>query len=331
VQAGRQGRRRIAVVRLRRIDLAVRLSGGDDDRQPDCVLHAFEGEWVMSRMLISTVVLMLALSVGLGMADDKGPNRGNNNRRESPQQKAREQAQRQREEAERLRRAAAELLKKEQAAFAAANQELLSAKAAQRADLKSLAEARGKATAELERSVGMARALEEMKSAQAEFDATAKPVLEALREQPEYKAAQEEADQAGNQLRSLKDDESLTEEARRARSAELFPRTLAASELEKKAVRANPAAAAAREKLEAAQKKVGELRDRISERIEKDAGVAAARVQVEKSLAGVDAAENRLAKLKAQAAAAEQRLQAGIVPKDRDDDRKKGDGKSDKK
>ena len=102
--------------------------------------------------------VLASLASDCPAADGKGPpNRKNNNnqRRESPQEKARKLAQKQREEAERLRKAAAELAREEQAAFAAVNQEIAEAKNAHRASSKTLTEAKEKATQAVEKSLGI--------------------------------------------------------------------------------------------------------------------------------------------------------------------------------
>jgi hypothetical protein len=279
------------------------------------------------RPFISFVVIV-SLSPALPAADGKGPanQKNKNQRKESPQEKARELAQKQREEAERLRKAANDLAKQEQAAFAAANQEIAEARTAHRVSSKSLAEAKTKASAEFEKSLGLEKALAEMNQTQKAFDQTAEPVLKSVREGAEYKTAKDKADRAEAAIKATKEDDTRSDAEKRARTAELFPATLAASDLEKKALKDHPGASAAAEKLEAARRRVSDLRAKVEEKVEKDPAVRAARESVEKTAAGMQNAEARLATVKAQAAAAEKRLQAGIIPRDRDDKSKNDKG-----
>jgi len=279
------------------------------------------------RRLVGFVVVA-CLASPLHAADGKGPpnKKNNNNRKESPQEKARELAQKQREEAERLRKAAADLAKEEQAAFATANQEITEAKNAHRESSKTLADAKAKATQEVEKSLGIEKALSDIKAAQKAFDEAAEPVLKSVRESADYKTAKQKAAAAEAAIKAIKEDASLSEADQRKRVMELFPRTLAAADIEKKALKDHPAAAAANAKLDAAQHRVAELRAKVDEKVEKDEVVRSARQAVEKTSAAMDRAEAKLATVKAKAAVAEKRLQAGIVPRDKDDNDKKDKG-----
>src|SRR5436190_8564310 len=123
-----------------------------------------------------TFLVIASLSPAVPAADGKGPpnkNNNNNNRRESPQEKAREQAQKQREQAERLRKAAADLAKEEQAALGAANQEIVDARTSHRTASKTLADAKAKATQDVEKSLGIEKALADMNAAQKSYDQAA--------------------------------------------------------------------------------------------------------------------------------------------------------------
>jgi hypothetical protein len=67
----------------------------------------------------------------------------------------------------------------------------------------------------------------------------------------------------------------------------------------------------------------------IALKVEKDEAVRSARNAVEKTAAAMQRAEAKLATIKARAAAAEKRLQAGIVPRNKDDKDKNDKGSKD--
>jgi hypothetical protein len=170
-----------------------------------------------------------------------------------------------------------------------------------------------------------------MNAAQKAYDQAAEPVLKSVREGADYKKAKDKASAAEAAIKAIKEDATLSEADQRKRVAEMFPKTLAAADLEKQALKDHPAASAANAKLDAAQRRVAELRAKVDDKVEKDDAVRSARQAIEKTSAAMDRAEAKLATVKAQAAVAEKRLQAGIVPrdKDKDDNDKKDKSKKD--
>lgn len=223
--------------------------------------------------------------------------------------------QQQREQAERMTKAQRELLQQEQAAFTAAAQQIEGARVALRTAGKDLRETKEKVAERLEESLGLKKALAEQAAAQENYKRAAEPVLSELKASDEFRKAESEAAAARAAINAAREDTSLTEADRRAKTANLINDSLTVSNLERLTLRKNSAVNSAREAFEAAQQRVADLRKKASNLAEKDSGIKAAEVAVSTASASLKDAEVNLAQVRAQASAAERSLQAGIIPK----------------
>ncbi len=167
-----------------------------------------------------------------------------------------------------------------------------------------------------------------MMAAEAAYREASAPILEKLRATVDHSSARKTAEAAESQIKVVQKDPGLNAEEKRSQISELQARVQAVSDLEKETLKKDPVVLKSREALEAERDRVTALREKIDSKIDKDADVQKAQAGVEQALAEVKAAESRLAKLTAQANAAEQRLRAGIVPKKDNDDSEKNDQKS---
>lgn len=237
----------------------------------------------------------------------------------------REQSQRQQ-----LNQAKRNFSKAELEAIAAASQEIAAAKAAHRTAVKEFQSTRESVEKSVEASLGVKKVREEVASAQKAYREVADPVLHELKALPEYQAAEKTASSAKARIQSLKADSSLSDEDRKSQMQKLVGDSLAASNFERQALQKEPRVKAAREQLEAAQRKLADLQKHAAEKVDKDSAVTAGQDAVKGALAAVHAAEGNLAAVESKAAAGEQMLQAGVIPK-APNQGGKGNGKGGKK
>ncbi|HVJ68713.1 MAG TPA: hypothetical protein VM510_12045 [Caulifigura sp.] len=223
--------------------------------------------------------------------------------------------QKERERVQELLQARRQLTQQEMAAISEATAQLSAAKRAHRQAGKELTAAREKALQEIEDSLGLKNLRDDLAAAQAEFKTAATPVLEQLKATDEYLAAEKKAAAAKLEIQQLHADSEISEAEKKAKLAELFVRSTATTNLEQLALRKDPAASRLHDRVEAAQSKVAEVRNKAIEKAEKNSTVSAAQQAVESAYAQVKSAEANLAGLQVKAGIAEQLLQAGIVPK----------------
>lgn len=231
-----------------------------------------------------------------------------------------------RADAQRMQQAQRELARREQAAISEAAQQLAAAKLAHRASGKDLTAAREAAQTSIEASLGLKKSQAEAAAAQADYNAVADPVLETLKASSEYQDVEKKSAAARAAIKELQADRSVSEASKKSRLSGLVSESLAVSNLERLTLRKDAKVNAARERLEEVQKSVAELRKKAAEKAEKDSTVTTAQQAVEAAYVSVKSAEGNLASVQAQAAAAGQRLQAGILPRKPDQGGPKKDG-----
>jgi len=208
---------------------------------------------------------------------------------------ARDDVRRQQSQNQQMRKSQQEFLAKERQIIAAAAEEVSAAKVAHRQSIKDLKEAREKAAESVERSVGLKSAIEDVLRAQTNYRELSEPVLKALKASAEFQEAEKTAAAAKEKIKRLQADPQLDDATRKERMAELMSATLAASNLERIALRKDPKVNEAWERLEAAQQKVVVLRKAAAEKAENDPAVAAAQAAVKTAFEAVKGAETRLA------------------------------------
>jgi hypothetical protein len=204
-------------------------------------------------------------------------------------------ARREQNQNQQMRKAQQEFAARERQIVGAAAGEVASAKMAHRMAIKDLKDAREKAEQSVEQTLGLKAAVDEVLKAQTAYRELSEPVLRELKASAEFKEAEKKSTAAKEKMKRVQADTSLDEQARKTQVAELVGDTLAASNLERFALRKDQKVNAARERLEAAQQKVSELRKQASEKAESDPGVAAAQSAVKTAYESIKAAETKLA------------------------------------
>lgn len=232
-----------------------------------------------------------------------------------------DQAQRDQDQGQQMRKAQQEFAVKERQIIAAAAEEVSAAKIAHRKAIKDLKDAREKAEESVEQSLGLKAAVEEVMKAQTVYRELSDPVLKALKASPEFKDAEKTSTAAKEKMKRLQASTAIDEQSRKSQIAELVGDTMAASNLERHTLRKDPKINAARERLEAAQQKIAELRKAASAKAESDPGVAAAQAAVKSAYESIKGAETKLAS--ARAGGATQQILFGEADKARGAEAKK--------
>jgi hypothetical protein len=162
------------------------------------------------------------------------------------------------------------------AAAQQAQQSLTEARAERKKAEDNLASVAARVRAESDKSPEMAQALANVKAAEAEYTAAAKPSLEKVQATPEYKAANEARSHDQVQIDQLHG--TAGAEAQIAALAQdAMAQASAANKLESDAVAKDPAALAAKAKVTAANAKLGELRGQMNGSLTKNPDWVAAK------------------------------------------------------
>jgi hypothetical protein len=170
---------------------------------------------------------------------------------------------------------AQESLKDDQQELQKAQQALEEAEAKEKAARQQLEATRKRIEARIEGASGIDKALAEQAKQQAAYDAVATPVLNALRQTPEYQAALKRGIEADERIKQLRDDQSLAEDVKRKEIAQASKIKMEVSELERMALEGNSSVKAAKAKLSEAQSRVNDIRHKIRNQVESDAEISA--------------------------------------------------------
>lgn len=157
--------------------------------------------------------------------------------------------------------------------FSAAQQALRQAQTKEGEARHHLAEVRKRVESEHKSSLKFDDALAEQTRAQEALDDAKAPILKALKAKPEYLAAQARVAAAKAQSESLRNESSLSDEARQKALAEAVRDKLAVKELEQTAVDVEPKLKPLRDKLANAHENVSRLHAKVSDAVEADAEV----------------------------------------------------------
>jgi hypothetical protein len=229
-------------------------------------------------------------------------------------------------QSQKLQQAERELVMRERQAIAAAAEQVAAAKIAHRMAGKDLVQAREDAAASIEQSLGLKAAQEELTRVQVAFKEVSEPVLRQLKETAEYKAAEKKSDAARAAIKALQADATIAATEKKARLSDLVGESMTASNLERLALRKDVRVNAARERLEAAQQKVAELRKKAGDQADTHPSVVAAQGAIKAARDSVEAAEANLIAVRKTGVVAAQFLQAGALPNGAEDGKGKPAG-----
>lgn len=168
------------------------------------------------------------------------------------------------------------LVKDEAKQLSAAQQALRQAQAKENEARHHLEEARKRAESQHKSSLNFDDAVAEQARAQEAFDDAKVPILKAFQGKPEYKAAQDRVEAAKARSESIRDDSSLSEEARQKALAEAIRDKLAVKELEQSTVDGERKLKPLRDKLADAHDNVARLHAKVNEAVEADTEVKSA-------------------------------------------------------
>lgn len=191
------------------------------------------------------------------------------------------------------------------------------AEAKEKAAMKSAVAVRQKVQERLEKAAGVEALVTESKGAQTDYDKIRNPLIEALKKTPDYQKASTEGTAAMTQLKEVRSQKGLTEKERKSMTAGLNEKAMKPGKFEQAAIDADPKAKAAREALEAVQKKLNAAREKIKKDVEADRETIAAAKSVDDARAESKKTSEALARESLQleqarehVAAVEQRLQS---------------------
>lgn len=211
--------------------------------------------------------------------------------------------------------------------------ELDQAEAKEKAAVRGIQAAREKAEERLGKTIGYDRALVDQKEAQVAFDRLKAPLIAALRERPDYRAALDKADAAMEKLRTLRMNTTISDDDRKSQHTELTKLTSAPSAMEQVAIAEDETASAAKKRLGELQEKVAALKERLRKEVDSESDVRSAKGEAEKAQNALKRARDAAIKERRQFAQAEQNLaekQAHLQKaqaQDRKNDGKKGKDK----
>jgi chromosome segregation ATPase len=203
--------------------------------------------------------------------------------------------------------------------------ELRSAQQARQSAAKDLQKVEDRLEAEHAESTGLAAAREKLKAAQTEFQQRARPLLERLKNQPEYQAAQQALDKA---KAAIKPDPDRPDADRQAAVAAHAQAAEKVRQLEHASLDKDPDAKAWQAKVTAAEADVQSAKKKFERAVERDGDLKAARKAFEKAKQEEDAVEQavaavqrKLADAQGEVAKARQKLQQKVAQDLKDDNK----------
>lgn len=225
---------------------------------------------------------------------------------------------------------AQESLKDNQKDLQDAQKALDEAEAKEKATRQQLEATRKRIEARIEGASGIDKALAEQEKQQAAYDAVATPVLNSLKQTPEYQAALKRATEAEERIKQLRDDKSLAEDARRKEIAQASKIKMEVSDLERTALEGNSSVKAAKAKLSDAQSRVNDIRNKIRNQIESDAEISSGVLALRRAADATEVAGAKVLRIRQKIAADAAKLaqeqrqlqQAQIQDKANDDNNK---------
>jgi chromosome segregation ATPase len=198
---------------------------------------------------------------------------------------------------------AQESLKDDQKELQDAQKELDAAEAKEKATRQQLEATRKRIEARIEAASGIDKALAEQDKQQAAYDAVATPVLNALKQTPEYQAALKRAKEADARIQQLRDDTTLPEDTKRKEIAQASKIKMEVSDLERTALESNSSVKAAKAKLSDAQSRVNDIRNKIRNQIESDAEISSGVLALRRAADATEAAGAKVLRIRQKIAA----------------------------
>ena len=187
-------------------------------------------------------------------------------------------------------------LKTAQKEVAAAQSRLEKAESRRKNAAKALQETQEKLEARFDESTGLTKTRETFRKIQEDLDRVSAPILEKVRQKPEYQQAVEDADAAKTQLRALLKDETLDSMERQQRSKTLNGTAMAPAKMEQAALEAVPRIQALRRRLEKSQAAVAAARKRRDAAVNRDQANREAEKKFEQAKREVAKVEAELAR-----------------------------------
>ncbi len=248
-------------------------------------------------------LILLAVLVSLPVAVCAAPpKKGDNNSAQEKKDDAK--IKQQTEEAQRAQREAQE----ESKHLADAEKDLANARAKLKSAAKSEEDARDSVGAKQERLVGMDKATADQGASKTAYEAVATPILASLKETAAYKATKLKAESAIVESRKIQSNTELSAAEKRQKEVAATNQALAVGELERNTIQADAKARALKEKYDAAQARIAELRKKIKEAVDADSSVKAAHQTLNKAKESAEAAQIRVAAAAKKVAAARAKL-----------------------
>jgi len=156
-----------------------------------------------------------------------------------------------------------------------------------------------------EKSLGLVKALADQQAAKTAWESVAGPILEALRNTPEYAQAEAKVTAAKEKRQTGADNDEFVAVPRRGELAAPSSDLMAVAELERRTLDADPDSKALRERYLAAQARVIELHKKVTAAVEDDTTLKSAETATYSARTAVEAAEANLAAAQARLATAQ--------------------------
>ena len=275
-------------------------------------------------------LIVLAVLIALPAVVWAAPPKKGDNKNSAQEKKDDAKVKQQTEEAQKAQRE----LQEDNKHLADAEKDLATARAKLKSTARSEVEARDSVAAKQERLVGMDKATTDQAATKAAYEAVANPILSSLKDTGAYKAAKVKAEAAIVEMRTIQSNAALSAAEKRQRETTASSQALGVGELERNTINADKTAVALKEKYDAAQGRVAELRQKIKVAVDADSSVKAAHQDTSKAKEVVAVAETRVAAASKKLAASRAKLsretqdvaQAKVADKANDNK-----GKNDKK
>ena len=250
------------------------------------------------KLIVLALLFVLPVTV-LAAPPKKGDNKNN-----SQEKKDDAKVKQQTEEAQRAQREVQE----ESKHLADAEKDLATARAKLKSAAKSELDARDSVAAKQERLVGMDKATTDQAGTKAAYEAVANPILASLKDTAAYKAAKVKAEAAIVEMRTIQSNSELSAAEKRQREATASSQALGVGELERNTINADKKAVALKEKYDAAQARIAELRQKIKTAVDADSSVKAAHQDTNKAKEVVEVGVTRVASASKKLAASRAKL-----------------------
>lgn len=158
------------------------------------------------------------------------------------------------------------------------------------------------------RSLGIDKSLEQQSAAKKAYEEASEPILKTLKESAAYKSAKVRSEKGHEELKKIRSMEGLSFDDRKRMEAAATANALAMANVEKEALQADPKVMSLKEKYDDAAERVAQLRGRIKQMVDSDSAVKTAHQSTNKARESVEAEERHVAQLRQKVAATRAKL-----------------------